>query len=413
MDALPARAELLEVPIVDLSPVRDGTPDQRAAAAAVLDRAARTTGVLQVVGHRVPPAVQRGLTEAIDGFFGLPMWQKKALRPAATELNRGYTPPRSERLSLNRAAGAPAGSAPGELFEAFHVGRSAEDFPGLGLDEIHYPPNLWPLRPASFETGVQVWFEQAARVAREVTALMAVALGLPQGYFAPYQTHSLDWLRLTNYRAPAAPTRLEPGQVGMAAHTDHGILTVLWADPIPGLQVRARDRADGGWRDVVPTEGALLVLLGDLLARWTNDRWTAAPHRVLPPTDAEGRLVRRRSAAFFHDGNADALISCLPGCSGAGDPARYESVTVSEHLAGRRRSAGRLGVEQEAEDLVPMRPRGGRVVGRLGPEPVDGLPGGQGQPLALLAAEVVAVGGDSLHGAEQRGDQGLGGVHPT
>ena len=90
----------------------------------------------------------------------------------------------------------------------------------------------------------------------------------------------------------------------MGAHTDYGIVTLLWADPVPGLQILD---GDGDWCDVQPAPGALLVNLGDLLARWTNDRWMSTMHRVVPPTDADGRLMRRRSAAFFHDGNADAL----------------------------------------------------------------------------------------------------------
>lgn len=349
MSTAQARNGVLDIPTIDLSRFREGTPEERTAVAAQLDEAARTVGFMQVVGHAIPAEVEAGLIEAIDGFFGLPMWQKKALRPASLELNRGYTPPKAERLSLSLGVESTAG----DLFEAFNVGKAAEDFPGLGLDDVHYAPNLWPLRPASFEPGVQAWFGQAARVAREITAVMAVALELGENYFAGYQDHSLDVLRMNNYRVPADPTELEPGQVGMGAHTDYGIVTVLWADPILGLQVLD---SDGNWHDVVPAEGALLVNLGDLLARWTNDRWISTLHRVLPPTDGEGRLVRRRSAAFFHDGNADAVISCLPGCATDEHPASYESVTVADHLAaklnGSRGLVANPGAEREGARLL-------------------------------------------------------------
>jgi isopenicillin N synthase-like dioxygenase len=327
MSTAQARDGVLDVPIIDLAVFRDGTAEERAAVASQLDQAARTVGFMQVVGHAIPAEVESGLTSAMDGFFGLPMWQKKALRPASTEMNRGYTPPKAERLSLSLGVDSPA-----DLFEAFNVGKAAEDFPGLGLDEVQYAPNLWPLRPETFEHDVKTWFRQAARVSREITTVMAVALGLNENYFSGYQDHSLDVLRMNNYRVPPAPTQLEPGQVGMGAHTDYGIVTVLWADPILGLQILD---SDGVWHDVVPAPGALLVNLGDLLARWTNDRWISTLHRVLPPTDGEGQLVRRRSAAFFHDGNADAVISCLPGCATEENPAQYESVTVSDHLAAK------------------------------------------------------------------------------
>jgi isopenicillin N synthase-like dioxygenase len=337
-----ARDGVLDVPTIDLSRFRGGTTDERTQLAEQLDQAARTVGFMQVVGHGIPAEVQVGLTAAMDGFFGLPMWQKKALRPASTELNRGYTPPKSERLSLSLGVDSPAA----DLFEAFNVGKEAEDFPGLGLDEMQYAPNLWPLRPASFESAVQAWFGQAARVAREITTVMAVALGLDPNFFSGYQDHSLDVLRMNNYRVPPAPTQLEPGQVGMGAHTDYGIVTVLWADPILGLQILD---SDGVWHDIVPAPGALLVNLGDLLARWTNDRWISTLHRVLPPTDGNGQLVRRRSAAFFHDGNADAVISCLPNCASADQPARYESVTVSDHLAAKLNGSRGLVANPDAE----------------------------------------------------------------
>jgi isopenicillin N synthase-like dioxygenase len=342
MSTAQARDGVLEVPSIDLSLFRDGTMQQRAQVARQVDQAARTVGFMQVVGHAIPAETEAGLISAMDGFFGLPMLQKKALRPGSTDLNRGYTPPKSERLSLSLGVDSPAA----DLFEAFNIGMEAEDFPGLRLDELQYAPNLWPLRPESFEPAVQAWFGQAARVAREITTVMAVALGLEENFFAGYQDHSLDVLRLNNYRVPPAPTQLEPGQVGMGAHTDYGIVTVLWADPILGLQILD---SDGVWHDVVPGPGALLVNLGDLLARWTNDRWISTLHRVMPPTDGEGQLVRRRSAAFFHDGNADAVISCLPGCATTDKPALYESVTVSDHLVAKLNGSRGLVANPDAE----------------------------------------------------------------
>ncbi len=352
MNTARTRDASLDIPMIDLSAFRDGSPADRARVAADLDRAAATIGFMQVTGHGIAEEVRAGLIAAMDSFFDLPMGQKKALRPAAPEFNRGYTPPRAERLSLSLGVDSPA-----DLFEAFNVGRSADDFPGRNLDELQYAPNLWPLRPASFEPGVMAWFEEAARVAREITSVMAVALGLAPDFFAGYQDHALEVLRMNNYRAPEGETTLEEGQIGMGAHTDYGIVTVLWADPdIRGLQILDEE---GAWHDVIPSPGALLVNLGDLLARWTNDRWISTLHRVLPPTDENGTLVRRRSAAFFHDGNADAVISVLPGCAVEEEPARYESVTVADHLAaklnGSRGLVANPEASREADRLLGVR----------------------------------------------------------
>lgn len=117
-------------------------------------------------------------------------------------------------------------------------------------------------------------------------------------------------------------------QMGMGEHTDYGILTVLWADRVPGLQVLAKN---GSWHDVQPEEGALLVNLGDVMGRLTNDRWLSTLHRVKPPI-VDGTIERRRSAAFFHDGNMDAVVNPLPGL--ASDPL-YAPLTIWDHVAAK------------------------------------------------------------------------------
>jgi len=136
-------------------------------------------------------------------------------------------------------------------------------------------------------------------------------------------------------------------RLGMGLHTDYGIVTILWADDVvPGLQVLDRT---GAWHGVVPVSGALLVNLGDLLARWTNERWRSTMHRVLPPLDAMGRPSRRRSAAYFHDGNADAVIGCLPVCADATHPPLYPPVTVTEHLAAKLAGSRGLALNPDAQ----------------------------------------------------------------
>ena len=131
----------------------------------------------------------------------------------------------------------------------------------------------------------------------------------------------------------------------MGAHTDYGIVTVLWADAVPGLQILD---PQGEWHDVQPGEGALLINLGDLLARWTNDRYVSTMHRVVPPADADGRSLRRRSAAFFHDGNADALISTIDSCRTDDGESAYDDVTVAEHLFQKLNGSRGLELNQHA-----------------------------------------------------------------
>jgi isopenicillin N synthase-like dioxygenase len=166
------------------------------------------------------------------------------------------------------------------------------------------------------------------RVALTVTEIFAVALGLPPRWFAPYVDRSTTTMRAIRYEHRPGDSVPLAGQQRMGAHTDYGIVTVLYAEPVAGLQIVA---PDGNWLDVIPADDALVVNLGDLTAQWTNDQWRSTVHRVVPPTAVGGPAVRR-SAAFFLDGNWDALIECLPTCTSTTDPPRYPPVTAGEHL---------------------------------------------------------------------------------
>jgi isopenicillin N synthase-like dioxygenase len=120
----------------------------------------------------------------------------------------------------------------------------------------------------------------------------------------------------------------------MGDHTDYGIFTILLADAVPGLQIVG---PDGAWHDVTPHDGNIVVNLGDALAIWTNDRWRSTLHRVVPP-EHDGPALRR-SFAFFHDGNVDTVIECLPSCTGPDRPARYAPTTIRQHLLDKVLSA--------------------------------------------------------------------------
>ncbi len=339
------------VPVIDLTDWAEGDDATRQHIAATVDAACRQIGFMQIVGHGIPATTTAGLAAAIDEFFALPIDVKSAYISPRPSINRGYSPPRSERLSYSLGV-----ITPDDLFEAFNVGANVDDFPGIAdqLDQDVYARNIWPAEAPRFREGVDAWFASAASVARTMTDVFACALGLDDGYFRQFTDHSIDVLRMNHYDVPAG-IELAEGQLGMGAHTDYGIVTVLWADPVPGLEIL---RPDGSWLPVVPVDGALLINLGDLLARWTNDRWLSTMHRVVPPRNAQGDLLRRRSAAFFHDGNADAVISTLSPCHDADGSSSYADVTVAEHLAqklgGSRALELNVHAEREAARIAPV-----------------------------------------------------------
>jgi isopenicillin N synthase-like dioxygenase len=311
---------MFTVPTVDLAPYvdPDGAPEARRRTAQALDDVCRTVGFVQVVGHGVPDDVAAGLAGALDDVFALPMPTKKSL-VVSDGTNRGYSPPRSE--SVSRSLGVEQATRMNDFFEAFNVGTAA-DGPATGGDG-----NVWP-DVEGFRARIEAWFAEAQRVARTLTTAFADALGVDPETFVRLAHDPVEVLRMNNYALDEQDLPEGADLTGMGEHTDYGIVTVLWADRIAGLQVLGPD--DGLWHDVLPDEGALLVNLGDLTARLTGDRWLSTLHRVKPPI-GHGRVRRRRSAAFFHDGDPDAVVGTLP-LDGA-QP--YPPITVREHLAAK------------------------------------------------------------------------------
>ena len=227
------------VPVVDIAPyVTDGTTEARARTAAEMDAACRTVGFVQIVGHGVPAGITDGLAAAMDGLFERPLDVKSRYR-TPPEVNRGYSPPKSESLSLS--LGVESATRMNDFFEAFNVGAAASWFPGLDLPQPDYAENTWPDVPG-FQDAVLAYFREAARVARTLTTVFADALGLPAGFFDRFTGHSIDVLRMNNYALPPGQIDLDGDLTGMGEHTDYGIVTVLWADRVAGLQVLGGDR---------------------------------------------------------------------------------------------------------------------------------------------------------------------------
>lgn len=309
------------VPVIDL---------HAGSAAADIDRACRTVGFLQVVGHDIAPAVIDDMQASTATFFGLADEVKRRYLPPRPEVNRGYAARGTEALSYSVGVARPP-----DLFEAFNIGPDAPDLSDLAVaSERHrlFAANIWVEEVPQLRGALVDYMAEARRVADVLTGLFANALGLPDGYFGAFTRHSTDTLRVNHYRTASGDPDPAPEQLGMGEHTDYGIVTVLFADPVPGLQIIG---PDGGWHDVVPQSGALLVNLGDLTAQWTNDRWRSTVHRVLPPARRADGDATRRSVAFFHDGDWDALIECLPTCHDGLHPPKYAPVRAGDHLMGK------------------------------------------------------------------------------
>ena len=136
-----------------------------------------------------------------------------------------------------------------------------------------------------------------------------------------------------------------PGQLRAGTHTDYGIMTFVRGDDTPGgLQVKHRN---GEWIDLHIPAGDFACNIGDMMMRWSNDRWVSTLHRVaVPPPGAKPQ--DRISLVFFTNPNADVTIECIKECLKPGEKPKYPPVSVSEHYLGKLMRAGHSKVEAKA-----------------------------------------------------------------
>ncbi|BBY24157.1 isopenicillin N synthase family dioxygenase [Mycobacterium stomatepiae] len=337
-----------DIPTIDISPyLDDANPNRKAVVPRKIDAAARTVGFVQIVGHGVASGLSDQLADAMDKFFSRDIEYKKMLQ---SPTNRGYTPPKSERLALS--LGVDKAHRLNDFFEAFNVGSTRADYPGADLDSKDYPENAWPNDSDGFRAAAEAWFSQMTVTSTLLMQIFANALSLEPGYFDPYLDHSRYILRLNNYALPVGEkVTVDNDLIGVGEHTDFGIFTILWADDVKGLQVLGPDHT---WRDVSPAPGALLINFGDAMARWTNDTWRSTLHRVKPPI-IDNVVRRRRSAAFFTGGNVDAVIAPLPSLVPAGTSPLYPPITIGQHINHKLRGAQELVVNTDGTDRESSR----------------------------------------------------------
>jgi isopenicillin N synthase-like dioxygenase len=304
---------MTEVPVIDLAPARTGGRAERERVAGAIDAACREIGFFAIGGHGVPDRTVDDLRRAAHAFFALPLAEKLAVRHPVAGTNRGYHPVGGEALSQANDAAAPP-----DLKEFFHVGPvdvGDDAYYTSPEGRQHFLPNIWPPRPAGFAAAATAHYRAMDRLVVFLMRLAALALDVEETFFDDKVDRSIGTMRLNYYPAQATPPAA--GQLRASAHTDYGGFTLLSGEDVPGgLQVRTRD---GRWIDVATSPGQFVVNIGDLLMRWTNDRWLSNLHRVVnPPLDGPSRP--RLSIAFFNHPNYDALIECLPSQGAAKHP---------------------------------------------------------------------------------------------
>ncbi len=329
----------IEVPVIDLAPARRGGLAECRTVARAIDAACRAIGFFAISGHGVPDHVVDDLRRRAHEFFALPLADKLMARHPVAGTNRGYHPVGGETLSTANDAPAPP-----DLKEFFHVGPvdvTREAYYTAPAGRRHFEPNVWPVAPAGFEQAATAYYRTMSRLALFLLRLAALALDVDEAFFDDKADRSIGTMRLNYYPTQAGAPR--PGQLRASAHTDYGGFTILSGEEVPGgLQVRTRR---GRWIDVRTSPTTFVVNIGDLLMRWTNDRWLSNMHRVVNPSPADTpNAAPRLSIAFFNHPNHDTLIECLPSQG----PAKYPPVLAGEYRDAKYAKTGLTGVSVRA-----------------------------------------------------------------
>ena len=305
-----------EMPALDVGPWMRGEAGALEPLAAQLRRVCEEVGFFSVANHGVSQDLIDRAFAASRRFHSLPLERK--MEVALNSDNVGYMP---VNASMQRHSKVETARKPNYNASFFcKIDRGADD-PAVNAKVPFMGMNQWPRALPGFREDVMAYQNAVRALGQKMLPVVARALDLPADFFASYFDPPQLSLRMLHY-----PIRdeSEPDQFGTGAHTDAGFLTYLMQNGVSGLQVR---RTDGTWFDAPVMPGKFVVNTGDMLRRWTNDRFLSTPHRVLNVSGVE-----RYSIALFFDTNLDQVMTCLPTCQGPDNPPKHEPITYRSYL---------------------------------------------------------------------------------
>lgn len=275
-------------------------------------------GFAIIADHGIPADLIRRAEEKAKAFFALPEDVKRSYHVPGGGGARGYTP-----FGIETAKGA----TEHDLKEFWHIGRELPEghkFKAVMAD------NIWPDEVESFKATFLELFTAFDRAGGRILAAIARHLGLAPDFFEDTVRDGNSVMRLLHY----PPVSAGAAGVRAGAHEDINTITLLLGAEEAGLQLLDRD---GQWLPVSPKEGELVVNIGDMLQRLTNNVLKSTSHRVVNPP-AERRGHSRYSMPFFLHFRPDYLIETLPGCVSEERPNLYpEPITAHDYLMQRLR----------------------------------------------------------------------------
>ncbi len=304
------------IPGLDLGPYFRGERGALEALADAVREISETIGFYFIDHHGIPQELIDQTFAASRRFHELPLERKREI--PINDDNVGYM---GLNASMQRHSKVEKARKP-NYNESFFVKRDrAPNDPDVLAKKPFRGLNQWPRDLPGFRETIVAYQNAVEALGMRMLPVVARSLGLTERYFDDFFNPAQYSLRLLHY-----PVRdeSEPEQFGTGAHTDGGFLTFLIQNGVGGLQIR---RTDGTWFDAPVLPGRYLVNSGDMMRRWTNDRYLSTPHRVLNTSGTD-----RYSMAMFFDPHLDRVLECLPTCTDAANPPRYAPITYGQYL---------------------------------------------------------------------------------
>ncbi|MEM9653174.1 MAG: 2-oxoglutarate and iron-dependent oxygenase domain-containing protein [Actinomycetota bacterium] len=300
------------IPHVDIARLFEADPAGHAEVAAELRAACLEVGFFYLSGHGVPRSQVEDTFDIARTFFAKPDEEKAQVSILNSSKMRGYTGLLEENTDPDND---------GDLHEAFDIGLDLPaDDPDANGDVYGWGVNQWPDLPG-FREQMVGYHTAMADLSRVLYRGLALSLDLDADFFTSKMTKPISELRVIRY--PSQSTR-DQSVVGIGAHSDYDMFTVLATDDVAALEVL---NPAGDWIPIPPKDDRFIVNVGDLLQRWTNDLYRSAVHRVI---NVSGR--ERYSLPYFSNIDPLTAVDVLDSCVTEDRPARYEPVGAAEYV---------------------------------------------------------------------------------
>ena len=309
------------IPLVDLSKFTEGDASDRKAFVDELGKAFHEVGFVGIINHGIPKQLVDGFYAAANQFFALEEGTKRQYEVEGGAGQRGYTSFGKEHAKQSNV---------GDLKEFYQIGQEVTDGDAIKKE---YPDNIHVTEIPEFtKLGGELYraFEEAGG---HLLKAIALHLELSEDYFDQRIHNGNSILRAIHY----PPITEEPeSAIRAESHEDINLITLLVGASAGGLQLYNKQNE---WQDIMPEDQEIVVNVGDMLQRLTNNYLKSTTHRVVNPPREEWHKPRLSIPFFLHP-RSDMDLTCLDKCVTAERPLAYEPITAGEYLNERLREIG-------------------------------------------------------------------------